>query len=78
MGQLAASQTAEVRPKLGQPFFSTKENGTGLGLMVSQRIIADYAGEMQIHSHEGLGTTVSVRFPVSRAAPQSSCDAALL
>lgn len=50
---------------LGEPFYSTKEKGTGLGLMVSFKIVEAHGGEMKIHSEEGKGTTVCLRFPIS-------------
>ncbi|KAA2301616.1 PAS domain-containing sensor histidine kinase, partial [Clostridioides difficile] len=40
----------EMMPKLGEPFFTNKESGTGLGLMVSQRIIQSHKGMMDIKS----------------------------
>ncbi|WP_139490940.1 PAS domain S-box protein [Brevibacillus dissolubilis] len=51
-------------PKLGQPFYSTKEKGTGLGLMVSQKIIRDHQGTMNIASEVGKGTTVTITLPL--------------
>ena len=53
-----------ILKKLGQPFFTTKENGTGLGLMVSKKIIEDHLGSMQIHSKLNEGTTIEVRLPI--------------
>ncbi|ULT58383.1 ATP-binding protein [Neobacillus drentensis] len=49
--------------KLGEPFFTTKEQGTGLGLMVSHRIIKDHQGEITIESEEGRGTTFYIELP---------------
>ncbi|WP_176215198.1 MEDS domain-containing protein [Cytobacillus gottheilii] len=53
-----------ILKKLGQPFFTTKENGTGLGLMVSKKIIEDHYGSLQIHSQLHEGTTIEVRLPI--------------
>ncbi|GMB08022.1 cache domain-containing protein [Thermolongibacillus altinsuensis] len=50
---------------LGEPFYSTKEKGTGLGLMVSFKIVEAHGGKMKIHSEEGKGTTVCLLFPIS-------------
>ncbi|MEW9671594.1 ATP-binding protein [Ammoniphilus sp. 3BR4] len=52
--------------KIGNPFFTTKENGTGLGVMVSQRIIQNHEGHMRIESEVGKGTTVEVILPFAR------------
>jgi two-component system sporulation sensor kinase A len=52
--------------KLGEPFFTTKENGTGLGLMVSYRLIANHNGNIDIHSEIGMGTTVDITLPVAQ------------
>jgi two-component system sporulation sensor kinase A len=50
--------------KLGEPFYSTKEKGTGLGLLVTHRIIDAHQGRMEISSKINAGTTISVYFPV--------------
>ncbi|MFC0472550.1 EAL domain-containing protein [Halalkalibacter kiskunsagensis] len=50
--------------KLGEPFFSNKEKGTGLGLMLCYRIIHEHNGTITIKSKENVGTTVEVRVPV--------------
>ncbi|WP_010498282.1 CheR family methyltransferase [Paenibacillus elgii] len=49
--------------KLGQPFYTTKNKGTGLGLMVSYKIIENHRGSMTITSKEGIGTTVVIELP---------------
>lgn len=50
--------------KIGNPFFTTKETGTGLGLMVSVRIIQNHKGTMRIESEVGKGTMVEVVLPL--------------
>jgi len=52
--------------KLGEPFFTTKEKGTGLGLMVSYRIIEAHQGRLHIQSELNKGTTVTLELPVTR------------
>jgi two-component system CheB/CheR fusion protein len=47
-------------PKLGDPFYSTKENGTGLGLMVSYKIIETHRGTIEITSTLGKGSTFDI------------------
>lgn len=56
----------EVIDRLGQPFFTTKEEGTGLGLLTSRKIIEDHRGLLSIKSKEGEGTTMEVRLPVEQ------------
>lgn len=55
----------EMMSKLGEPFFSNKESGTGLGLMVSQRIIQSHKGMMEVESTLGQGTKVSIILPLA-------------
>lgn len=52
--------------RLGEPFYSTKEKGTGLGLMVSYKIIEAHGGRITIESEVGKGTTVEVILPVQK------------
>lgn len=60
----------EMMPKLGEPFFTNKESGTGLGLMVSQRIIQSHKGMMDIKSILNKGTTVIIELPASEQQPE--------
>jgi PAS domain S-box-containing protein len=50
-------------PKIGEPFYTTKEKGTGLGLMTSYKIIENHDGELKISSKLYEGTTVDVILP---------------
>lgn len=50
-----------VLDKLGQPFYTTKEKGTGLGFMVSKKIIENHDGMVQVISEENKGTTIEIR-----------------
>jgi two-component system, sporulation sensor kinase A len=50
--------------KVFQPFYTTKETGTGLGLMVSRRIIENHKGKMRIESEAGKGTMVEIILPI--------------
>lgn len=56
--------TPETLQKLGTPFFTTKLDGTGLGLSVSQRMIEEHGGKMEIDSKVGKGTTVKIYLPL--------------
>jgi PAS domain S-box-containing protein len=55
----------DMLPKLGEPFFTNKESGTGLGLMISQRIIQAHKGHLEIQSEVGQGTTVMIKLPAA-------------
>jgi signal transduction histidine kinase len=54
---------AEVKAQLFTPFFTTKPKGVGLGLSISQRIIAGHRGAIRITSQQGAGTTVRIALP---------------
>ncbi|MGM9928445.1 MAG: PAS domain-containing protein [Bacillus sp. (in: firmicutes)] len=54
---------SELR-KLGDPFFTTKETGTGLGLMVSYKIIENHQGKIEIESELGKGATFMIHLPL--------------
>ena len=48
-----------------EPFYTTKPagNGTGLGLSMSQRIIAEHGGRLEVESELGRGTAFAIRLP---------------
>jgi two-component system, sporulation sensor kinase E len=54
----------EKLKKLGEPFYTTKERGTGLGLMVSYKIIEEHKGRIEVESQESVGTTFHIHLPV--------------
>lgn len=51
--------------RLGEPFYTTKEQGTGLGLMMCYKIIHDHKGNLSIRSAVNQGTTVDIKLPVT-------------
>src|SRR6185436_8663106 len=54
----------ETKRRVFEAFYSTKQHGTGLGMMITQEIIKKHNGKIEIESEEGKGTTVSVYLPV--------------
>ncbi|UCZ53092.1 Cache 3/Cache 2 fusion domain-containing protein [Bacillus shivajii] len=61
-----AGMDEKTLDKLGTPFYTTKESGTGLGLTVSYRIINEMNGSISVSSQQGQGTTFTVRLPLLR------------
>jgi signal transduction histidine kinase len=53
----------EVLAHAYEPFYTTKNYGSGLGLTIAAQIVRDHDGELRIESKEGEGTTVTLRFP---------------
>jgi PAS domain S-box-containing protein len=50
--------------KVLQAYYTTKEEGHGLGMMIVQRIMRDHGGQIGIESREGSGTVISLQFPL--------------
>jgi len=55
---------SEIIGRIGEPFFTTKENGTGLGMLVSEQIIREHNGSIIIDS-DSTGTCVGVKLPAA-------------
>ncbi len=53
----------ETKRRVFEAFYSTKQHGTGLGMMITQEIIKKHNGKIEIESEEGKGTVVSVYLP---------------
>lgn len=59
---------ARVLERATEDFFTTKANGSGLGLAFARRVVEAHGGELTIASRRKEGTTVTFRFPVQRSA----------
>ena len=55
----------DVRSRLFQPFFTTKEQGTGLGLCIAANILAGQGGQLTLESSTASGTTFAIRVPIA-------------
>ncbi|MBI4649763.1 hypothetical protein HY745_00360 [Candidatus Desantisbacteria bacterium] len=53
----------EILPQIFEPFFSTKENGSGLGLSIAQRIVEEHSGHIDVKSVYGEGTVFTINLP---------------
>ena len=58
----------DIADKIFEPYFTTREFGSGLGLTLTYKIIKEHAGDIDVSSRPGAGTTFRVRIPVSPRA----------
>ena len=56
--------------RIFDPFYTTKETGNGLGLLVTYRVIKDHGGNISVKSKPGEGTTFFISIPLRRKAVQ--------
>jgi signal transduction histidine kinase len=65
--------------RLGTSFFTTRPNGTGLGVVLAQGVIAQHGGSLAYHSAVGKGTTATIVLPLQTAPrPEPAARAAML
>jgi signal transduction histidine kinase len=55
----------ELRGRIFEPFFSTKEGGSGLGLAVVQQIVESYGGHIEVVSTPGQGSCFAILWPLA-------------
>jgi two-component system nitrogen regulation sensor histidine kinase GlnL len=59
-----AGMDAETLRRLFEPFYTTKEKGTGLGMAIAKKITELHGGDLEVTSRKGEGTTATVRLPI--------------
>ena len=57
---------SEIQKKLFTPFFTTKKDGIGLGLVITKEIIEEHGGSINVESTPGAGTTFTIQLPAGR------------
>jgi signal transduction histidine kinase/DNA-binding response OmpR family regulator len=60
----------EILPRLFEPLLTTKEQGSGLGLFTSYKIIEAHQGQITAESQVGIGTTFTILFPIKQSQNQ--------
>jgi len=56
--------------RIFEPFYTTKKKGSGLGLMIVQRIVRAHNGRIELDSHVGRGTTFRIWLPLHERKPR--------
>jgi signal transduction histidine kinase len=60
----------EQLQRIFEPFYTTKKKGTGLGLMIVQRIVREHGGRIELESRVGQGTSFRIWLPLHEARPR--------
>ncbi len=60
----------EMLNRIFEPFYTTKKRGSGLGLMIVQRIVRAHGGHIELESQEGRGTTFRIWLPLHERKPR--------
>lgn len=63
IGDTGEGIAKENLPRVSQPYYSTKKDGHGLGMMIVERIMRDHGGQLGINSRPSVGTLVTLQFP---------------
>ncbi len=62
----------DVQRRAGEPFFTTRPDGAGLGLYISRQILIRYGGNLSIASSQGHGTAITIHLPILEAGPANT------
>ena len=68
---------AEVLERIFDPFYTTKENGTGLGLYIARKIAEGFGGTITVENRAGLGATFRVVLPLAPLGQEAAAHAAV-
>ena len=60
--------------KIFNYYYTTKENGVGLGLPIAHRIIEAHQGQLKVESRVGIGTAVTITLPIKKGRPQTEAE----
>ncbi len=75
IGDNGVGMTADVRGRIFEPYFSTKTDGTGLGMAIVSAIVADHSGFIRVRDNQPRGSRFILEFPVRRQAAQLAARA---
>ena len=70
VGDTGGGIPSEQISRIFEPFFTTKKKGSGLGLMIVQRIVSEHGGRIEVESHPGKGTTFRLWLPLHERPPR--------
>jgi len=60
-----AGMGPDVLARVGEPFFTTRAQGTGLGVHLSRQLVQGAGGTLELTSRPGAGTTLQVALPLA-------------
>jgi nitrogen-specific signal transduction histidine kinase len=62
----------DIRDKIFEPYFTTKRDGTGMGLAIARKIVLEHGGNLDIYSTENFATIIKITLPLYRSQPYYS------
>jgi PAS domain S-box-containing protein len=72
-----AGMDPETQKRLFEPFYTTKEKGTGLGMAIAKQIAELHSGDLIVTSAAGAGTTATVRLPLAKIVEADNTSGAV-